>query len=137
MEDIVPFMALVLVLAMALGIVLFVSTVQPVKALVASAGRHCARTGIETLAAGRGLDQATATALETAALGSAIDPTGLFVRAYTTNVWGRGQVLVCEAGYNVRVDHLPMVSWFYRRGYVPIRSRVSLDIEPYKSRWGR
>lgn len=137
MEDMVPFLVGVLFLAMILGLVLFVSQVQPAKVLVATAARNCARAGIETLAAGRGLDQAVETAVETAAAGSAIDPQGLFVRAYTTNVWGRGQVLICEAAYNVRVDHLPMVSWFFPHGYVPLRSHLALDIEPYKSRWER
>ncbi len=137
MEETVPLIVVVLLLAMVLGLVLFVSQVQPVKVLVAAAARNCARTGVETLAAGRGLDQATVTAVETALAGTAINPTGLGVRAYAANVWGRGQVFVCEAGYDVRVSHLPMVSWFYRGGPVPIRARVMLDIEPYKSRWER
>ena len=137
MSDLVPLIMAVLLLALLFGLVLFVSQVQPVKVLVAAAARNCARTGVETLAAGRGLDQATVTAVETAMAGTAIDPQGLSVRAYSANVWGRGQVFVCEAGYNVRVDHLPLVNWFYPRGYVPLRAQVSLDIEPYKARWER
>ena len=105
--------------------------------LVAAAARNCARAGVETLAAGRGLDQAAATAVETALATTAIEPGGLGVRAYSENVWGRGMVFVCETGYNVRVDNLPLVGWFYPRRYVPLRARVSLDIEPYKARWER
>lgn len=60
---------------------------------------------------------------------------GLAVRAYTENVWGRGEVLVCETGFNVRVNHLPLVGWFYPGNYVPLRAKVSLSIEPYKARW--
>ena len=67
--------------------------------------------------------------------GTAIDPYGLEVRAYAAQEWGRGRVFVCEAGYNVRVDHLPLVSWFYSSEHVPLRARVLLWIEPYKSRW--
>jgi hypothetical protein len=121
---------------MVLGMVLFVSQVQPAKALVVSAARNCARAGVETLAEGRGLDQALVTAAETAATGSAIDPAGLEVRAYTEDVWGRGRVLTCETAYNVKVGHLPMIDWFYPGDHVPLRAKVSLSIEPYKSRWG-
>jgi hypothetical protein len=136
-EDLVPLMAAVLVLAMVLGLTLFVSQVQPAKVLVAAAARNCARAGVETLAAGRGLSQATVTAVETALAGTAIDPEGLAARAYVENVWGRGYVFVCETGYNVRVDHLPMVGWFYPGASVPLRARVALSIEPYKARWER
>ena len=137
MSELVPLIMVVLVLAMLFGLVLFVSQVQPAKVLVTAAARNCARAGVETLAAGRGLDQATATAVETALAGTAIEPGGLAVRAYSANVWGRGMVFVCETGYNVRVDGLPMVGWFYPRRYVPLHSQVSLDIEPYKARWER
>lgn len=137
MEDLMPLMVAVLVLAMIFSLVLFVSHVQPVKVLVHAAARNCARTGVETLTAGRGLDQAVTTAVETAVSGTAINPEGLEVRAYAEAVWGRGEVFVCEAGYNVRVDHLPLVSWFYPGGSVPLCARVTLDIEPYKSRWER
>ena len=135
MEELVPLMVAVLILAMVFGLVLFVSQVQPAKVLVAAAARNCARAGVETLSVGRGLDQATATAVETALAGTAIDPAGLTVWAYAETAWGRGRVFVCEAAYNVRTDHLPMVGWFYPRGYVPLRARVALDIEPYQSRW--
>ncbi len=135
MHDLVPLIVVVLVLAMFLGLVLFVSQVQPVKVLVHAAARNCVRAGVETLAAGRGLEQAQVTAVETALAMTSMNPDGLAVRAYTEEVWGRGQVFVCEAGYNVRVDHLPMVSWFYPAGYVPLRARASLSIEPYKARW--
>jgi len=136
-EDLVPLILVLLLLAFLFGVATFVSHVQPVKVLVAAAARNCARAGVETLAAGRGLEQATVTAVETAAEGTAINPAGLSVRACAENVWGRGQVFVCEAGYDVRVDHLPLIGWFYPRGYVPLRARVALDIEPYKARWGR
>jgi len=135
MEELVPLLMVILVLGMFFGLVLFVSQVQPAKVLVVAAARNCARTGVETLAAGRGLDQALVTAVETAAAGTAIDPTGLSVHAYAEDAWGRGRVFVCETGYNVRVSHLPLVSWFYPEGHVPLRGRVSLSIEPYKSRW--
>ena len=137
MSDLVPLMMAVLVLAMIFGLVLFVAQVQPVKVLVHAAARNGARAGIETLAAGRGLDQAMVTAVETALAGTSINSEGLAVQAYAETVWGRGQVFVCEAGYNVRVDHLPLVSWFFPGDHVPIRARVALDIEPYKSRWER
>jgi hypothetical protein len=137
MSDLVPLMVAVLVLAMLFGLVLFVSQVQPAKVLVVAAARNCARAGVETLAAGRGLEQAQVTAVETAMAGTAIDPQGLAVRAYAEDRWGRGLVFVCEAGYNVRTDHLPMVSGFYPGDHVPLRARVALDIEPYKSRWER
>jgi hypothetical protein len=81
------------------------------------------------------LAQARVTALEAAYAGTAIDPRGLEVSAYVADEWDRGRVFVCEVGYNVRVDHLPMVSWFYSSEHVPLRARVSLWIEPYKSRW--
>ena len=136
MEDIVPLLMAILILALMLGLVMFVSHVQPVKVLVVSAARNCARNGVETLAEGRGLDQALTTAVETAAAGSAIDPAGLQVRAYTEDVWGRGRVFVCETRYNVRVDLIPMVHVFYDQESLPITSRASLAIEPYKSRWG-
>jgi hypothetical protein len=138
MEDLVPLIVAVLILAMLFGLVLFVSQVQPAKVLVVAAARNCARAGVETLSAGRGLDQAVVTAVETAGVsdpqGLAINPQGLAVWAYTAD-WDRGQVFVCETGYNVRVSHLPIVSWFYPKGYVPLRARVALSIEPYKSRW--
>ncbi len=106
---------------------------------MASAARNCARAGVETLAQGRGLDQALVTAVETAGAtdpqGLGIAPEGLMVRAYTADVWGRGRVLACEAGYDVVVGGLPLLRLFYADNVVPIRSRVSLSIEPYKSRW--
>ena len=135
MEDLVPLMVAVSILAMIFGLVLFVSQVQPAKVLVVAAARNCARAGVETLAAGRGLDQAQITAVETAFAGTAIAPEGLTVQAHAENVWGRGQVFVCEAQYDVQTSHLPLVSWFYPGGYVPLRARVALDIEPYQARW--
>ena len=137
MQDLVPLMATLLILAMVFGLTLFVSQVQPAKVLVAAAARNCARAGVETLAAGRGPSQARITAVETAFAGTAIDPEGLAARAYVENVWGRGRVFVCETGYNVRVDHLPMVGWCYPGAFVPLRARVALSIEPYKARWER
>ena len=101
----------------------------------AAAARNCARAGVQTLAVGRGLEQARLTAVETALSSSAINPAGLDVWAYVEDdVWGRGRVFVCHAGYNVRVSHLPMVGWFYPRDSVVLQARVSLWIEPYKSR---
>lgn len=136
MQDLVPLLVAVLILALLLGLVLFVSHVQPAKVLVVAAARNCARAGVESLSEGRGLNQALQTAVETAAAGTAIDPEGLMVRAYVEGgLWRRGRVLVCETGYNVPVSHLPMVSWYYTDGYVPLRARVALSIEPYKSRW--
>jgi hypothetical protein len=137
MDDLVPLIMVTLVLAMVFGLVLFVSQVQPAKVLVAAAARNCARAGVETLAAGRGLEQARITAVETALAGTSVNPQGLAVRAYAESTWGRGRVFVCEAGYNVRVSQLPMVGWFYPGDYVPLRSRASIGIEPYKSRWER
>jgi len=136
MEDLASLIIVTLALVLVLGVVTFVSHVQPVKVLVAAAARNCARAGVETLAAGRGLLQAEQTAVETALAGSAINPDGLAVRAYAETVWGRGQVFVCEAGYNVRVMDVPLVGWFYPRGAVLLRARVALSIEPYKARWG-
>jgi hypothetical protein len=135
MSDLVPLLLVVLLLALIFGLVLFVSQVQPAKVMVVAAARNCARAGVETLAAGRGLLQAQETAVETALATPSVNPNGLGVRAYAETVWGRGRVFVCETGYNVRVDHLPLVDWFYPGSYVPIRARVSLNIEPYKSRW--
>jgi hypothetical protein len=135
MDDLVPLMLVVLVLAMLFGLVTFVAQVQPAKVLVAAAARNCARAGVETLAAGRGLHQATATAVETALSGTAIDGDGLAVQVHTENVWGRGQVFVCETGYNVEVGDLPLVGWFYPADHVPLRAKVSVWIEPYKARW--
>jgi hypothetical protein len=135
MEDLVPLLMVLLILVLVFAMVTFVSQVQPVKVLVVSAARNCARAGVESLAEGRGMEQALMTAVETAADGTAIDPAGLEVRAYAETVWGRGRVLTCETGYNVRTGNLPLMDWFYPRGYVPIRARVSLTIEPYKSRW--
>lgn len=135
MSDLVPLMLVVLLLALILGLVIFVGQVQPAKVMVTSAARNCARAGVETLAAGRGLLQAQQTAMETALATPSINMQGLGVRAYAETVWGRGRVFVCETGYNVRVNHLPLVDWFYPGSFVPIRARVSLDIEPYKSRW--
>lgn len=139
MEDLVPLMMVVLILALLLGLVLFVSQVQPAKVLVAAAARNCARAGVETLAEGRGLNQAVVTAVETALSGGegGISPDGLSVRAYAQTLWGRGRVFVCEAGYGVRVSHLPLVGWFYPDHSVTVRARVALNIEPYKSRWQR
>jgi hypothetical protein len=137
MEELVPLMVVVLILALVFGLVVFVGRVQPAKVLVAAAARNCARAGVETLAAGQGLEQAQVTAVETALAGTAIHPAGLELRAYAADAWGRGRVFVCQAGYSVRVSHLPLISWFYPQGSVPLRAEVALDIEPYKSRWVR
>lgn len=137
MEDLVPLILVLLLLVFLFGVAMFVSHVQPVKVLVVAAARNCARAGVETLAAGRGIDQAVVTAVETAAEGTAINPAGLAVRAYAEDVWGRGRVFVCEAGYSVRVSDIPLVDWFYPGDSVPLRARVALSIEPYKARWGQ
>lgn len=137
MEDLVPLILVLLLLVFLFGVAMFVSHVQPVKVLVVAAARNCARAGVETLAAGRGIDQAVVTAVETAAEGTAINPAGLAVRAYAEDVWGRGRVFVCEAGYSVRVSDIPLVGWFYPGDSVPLRARVALSIEPYKARWGQ
>ena len=136
MEELVPLIMVLLLLAMVFGLVLFVSQVQPMKALVHTLAYDCARAGVATLNAGRGLAQAGETALEAASMGLYYNPAGLYVEAYPDTVWGRGQVFVCEVHYNVRTDHLPMVGWFYPEGYVPLRSQVSMTIEPYQARWG-
>ena len=135
MEDLAPLLMVLLVLVLLFAMVIFVSQVQPVKVLVVSAARNCARAGVETLAEGRGMEQALTTAVESAADGTSIDPAGLEVRAYAETVWGRGRVLTCEAGYNVATGTVPLMDWFYPGEYVPLRAKVSLSIEPYKSRW--
>ena len=135
MSDLVPLMMTILILAVLFALVLFISQIQPAKVLVAAAARNCARAGVVTLAGGRGLEQARFTAVETAFAGTGIEPEGLEVRAYAEEEWDRGRVFVCETGYSVRVDHLPLVAWFYPRGSVSLRARISLWIEPYKSRW--
>jgi hypothetical protein len=136
MEDLAPLLMVLLILVFLFTLVTFVGQVQPVKVLVVSAARNCARSGVETLAEGRGMKQALTTAVETAADGTSIDPAGLEVRAYAETRWGRGRVLTCETGYNVATGNLPLLDWFYTGDYVPIRAKVSLSIEPYKSRWG-
>ena len=136
MEDLAPLLMVLVILVFMFTLVTFVSQVQPVKVLVVSSARNCARAGVETLAEGRGMEQALTTAVETAAGGTSIDPAGLEVRAYTETRWGRGRVLTCETGYNVATGNLPLMDWFYKGEYVPIRAKVSLSIEPYKSRWG-
>jgi hypothetical protein len=136
MEDLAPLLMVLVVLVLLFAMVVFVSQVQPVKVLVVSSARNCARAGVETLAEGRGMEQALTTAVESAADGTSIDPAGLEVRAYTEDVWGRGRVLICETGYNVKTGTIPLMDWFYPHDYVPIRAKVSLSIEPYKSRWG-
>jgi len=83
MDELVPLIVVVLILAVLFGLATFVAEVQPVKGLVTATARNCARAGVETLAAGRGLPQAQQTAIETALAGTAIDPQGLAVRAYT------------------------------------------------------
>jgi hypothetical protein len=135
MEELAPLLMVLVILVLVFTMVAFVARVQPVKVLVVSAARNCARNGVETLAEGRGMDQALKTAVETAADGAAIDPAGLEVRAYTETRWGRGQVLTCETAYNVSTSGLPLLDWFYPRDHVPLRAKVSLSIEPYKSRW--
>ncbi|HEY75969.1 MAG TPA: hypothetical protein G4O00_07290 [Thermoflexia bacterium] len=139
MDELVGFILIVLLLVLMLGVTTFVAHVQPVKVLVAAAARNCARAGVETLAAGRGLLQAEQTGVETAlaGMGGGIDPEGLAVRAYAADVWGRGRVFVCETGYSVDVSSVPLVGWFYPRDAVRLRARVALRIEPYKARWGR
>jgi len=136
-EDLVPLVLVLLMLTLVLGVVTFVSHVQPVKVLVATAARNCARAGVETLAAGRGLLQAEQTAVETAraGMGGGIDPQGLAVRAYTADTWNRGRVFVCEVGYAVKVADVPLVAWFYPEKAVRLQARAALSIEPYKSRW--
>lgn len=136
MEDLAPLLMVLLVLVLLFAMVIFVSQVQPVKVLVVSSARNCARAGVETLAEGRGMEQALTTAVESAADGTSIDPAGLEVRAYVETVWGRGRVLTCETGYNVKTGTVPLMDWFYPGEYVPLRAKVSLSIEPYKSRWG-
>lgn len=136
MEDLAPLLMVLLVLVLILAMVVFVAQVQPVKVLVVSAARNCARAGVETLVEGRGMEQALMTAVESAADGTSIDPAGLEVRAYAETVWGRGRVLTCETGYNVRAGTIPLMDWFYPGEYVPLRAKASLSIEPYKSRWG-
>jgi hypothetical protein len=136
MEELVPLIIVLLLLAMIFGLALFVSQVQPMKALVHTLAYDCARAGVATLNAGRGLTQAGATAVEAASMGTYYNPAGLHVETYPSTVWGRGQVFVCEVHYNVRTDHLPMVSWFYAGGYVPLSARASMTIEPYQARWG-
>ena len=153
MQELVPLLVTVLILALLFGFITFVANVQPAKVLVHAAARNCARAGVETLSQGRGLNQAKITAVETAGSSQdmGFDPTGLGVQAYTcsqvdwpdncgwdtmTDNWDRGLVFVCEAGYNVKVDHIPLVYLFYPKGYVPLRAKVGLTIEPYKSRWG-
>ena len=137
MDELVPLILVLLMLVLVLGVVTFVAHVQPVKGLVASAARNCARAGVETLAAGRGLLQAEQTAVETAlaGVGGGIDPGGLTVRAYAADVWGRGRVFVCETRYGVKVSAVPLVGWFYPHDHVDLRARVALSIEPYKARW--
>ena len=136
MEELVPLLMVLLLLAMIFGLVNFVAQVQPVKALVHSLAYDCARAGVATLNSGRGLTQAGATAVEAASMGAYYNPAGLYVEAYPDTVWGRGQVFIGEVHYNVRTDHLPMVSWFYPNGYVPLSAQVSMTIEPYQARWG-
>ena len=135
MEDIVPLLLVVLLLVLVLGVVTFVARVQPAKVLVVASARNCARSGVETLAAGRGLPQALITAVETARAGTAIDPTGLQVQAHAEERWGRGRVFVCETTYRVEVGDVPLIAWFYPKDQVTLTSRASLSIEPYKSRW--
>jgi hypothetical protein len=137
MEELVPLLVAVTVLAMVFSLTMFISQVQPVKVLVAAAARNCARAGVETLSAGRGLYQAQVTAADTALASTAIDPEGLAVRVYAEDSWGRGRVFVCETGYRIPVGHLPLVGWFYGKDEVTLQSRVALSIEPYKSRWER
>ena len=136
MEDLVPLMMVLLLLAMIFGLVNFVAQVQPVKAMVHTTARNCARAGVTTLNAGRGINQASVTAMETALAGTFFDPAGIGVRVYPETVWGRGQVFVCEVQYNVRTSHLPMISWFYTDGTIPLNARVSMTVDPYQSRWG-
>jgi hypothetical protein len=135
MEELVPLLVVITVLALVFSLTLFISQVQPVKVLVVAAARNCARAGVETLSSGQGLRQAQMTAIDTALAGTAIDPYGLVVRTYAEDRWARGMVFVCETEYRIPVGQLPLVSWFYNKDEVVLQSSVALSIEPYKSRW--
>lgn len=130
---ITEFLVLIFFLCMVVGFAALVALAQPAKVAVHAAARNCARMAVESLSAGRGLSQAAQTAV-LSLQNQNLEAEHAEVHL-SANTWGRGEAVTCRVVYHVPAGDLPMVGWLWTDPTLPVESSVTLDIEPFKSRW--
>ena len=132
-STITEFLVLIFFLCMVVGFAALVALAQPAKVAVHAAARNCARMAVESLSAGRGLTQAAQTAIYSLQ-NQNLEAEHAEV-TLAAGAWGRGEAVTCRVVYHVPTGDLPMVGWFWSGATLPVKSSVTLAIEPYKSRW--
>jgi hypothetical protein len=111
-----------------------VTIIRPAQLPVWIAARECARASAATLNATIGTNQGREAALNSLRGNplTGVDVGGISISASHAGV--RGGNAQCTVRYQIDVSTLPMVGGVF--GSFPIESRVTMVIDPYKSRWG-
>ena len=123
----------VFILALLLGLGVFVAHVQPVKVAVHAAARNCARMAGESLAQGQGTYQGYVAGYQTLVHQNFdVEHADIVIQR---GLWDRGKTIACRVRYAVDVSWMPFVSLFTGEGTVSLEGVSALRIETYKSRW--
>ena len=122
-----------LMLIMVSGIMFFGRVLYTALA-VDAASFDGARASVETLTRDRGPDQG----LQAAALtlsGYYLDPSAASINVVPLSNWERGSSVLSHICYNVRVDDIPLVRWFFSGQSVQVNVTTVMAVDYYKSRW--
>lgn len=128
---ILPVLFVLVVVVVAFGRVLYV------RVALDSATQNCAREAVESLRHHRGMAQAAYAGRNTLE-GFYLDASDAEFGIYYTvgyGRWYRGTEVVCRARFNVRLDDLPLIGWFYPGRAVPLYAETRLQVERYASFW--
>jgi hypothetical protein len=131
----ISFLTAVPVLVALLTMVAAGAYALPVRPMVWSAARECARAASATLDEGLGVAQGIRAA--EAVLGGANDRRG----NWTVNIthdgpfWARGVNVTCSVTYSVDMSGFTVSGFFAPPNALTLTSQVTLRIEPFKSRW--
>ncbi len=133
-SELATFPLIVLVLVFFLGLTAFVVKVRPAQVTVMTAARACARQGVTTLDAGRGLSQAQSAGWE-ALQARHLDPERATITVAPLGAWNRWTAVQCTVTYAADVRAVPFGRLFAGRPEIPLQATYTLLVDPYQSRW--
>ena len=122
-----------LVLILVSGIMFFGRVLYTALA-VDAASFDGARAAVETLTRARGPEQGVQAATLTLS-GYYLDPGAAGITVVPLTAWDRGSAVLSHVCYNVRVDDIPLVRWFFGGQSMQVNAITTMSVDYYKSRW--
>ena len=131
----IPFLTSLPILVALVTMIAVGSVALPIRPLIWSAARECARWAAESI------DEATGTAQGLRAAQEVLTGSNMQRGTWTVTVthagpfWTRDVPVTCRVDYNVDLSGFGVAGFFAPAVTVPMSTEVTFRIQPFKSRW--